>query len=91
FFSNSKLKHDEFKDTVTAVTSFLTGTAICLNIEEFDDYLHLPPRGSSDEKWLFDPFLFILSGLASELNLHDRVLRLIFTWNLRPIKKHAKL
>ncbi|MFQ6643311.1 hypothetical protein Gotur_017945 [Gossypium turneri] len=67
------------------------GTPICLTIEEFGNYLHLPPEGSSDEIGCFDLSLFILSRSASELNLHDRVLHLILTWNLRPIKKHAKL
>ncbi|KAH1057020.1 hypothetical protein J1N35_035085 [Gossypium stocksii] len=57
----------------------------------FRDYLHLPSEGSFDEKGHFDPSLFIQSRLTFELNLHDRVLHLILTWNLRPIKTHAKL
>ncbi|MBA0573517.1 hypothetical protein Golob_000789, partial [Gossypium lobatum] len=51
----------------------------------------LTSGGSSDEKRHFDPSLFIQSGSTSELNLHDCALHLILTWNLRPIKKHAKL
>ncbi|MBA0702597.1 hypothetical protein Goari_027236, partial [Gossypium aridum] len=62
------------------------GTPIRLTIEVFGNYLHLPSRGSSDEKWHFDPSLFIQSRSASELSLHDRLLHLILTWNLRPIK-----
>ncbi|MBA0562580.1 hypothetical protein Golob_007613, partial [Gossypium lobatum] len=57
----------------------------------FSDYIHLPSRGSSDEKGHFDPSIFIQFELAFELNLYDRVLHLILTWNLRPIKKHVKL
>ncbi|MBA0556276.1 hypothetical protein Golob_026391 [Gossypium lobatum] len=87
FFSNAKLEHDESSDTITAITLFLLGTLIRLTLKEFGDYLHLHSRGSSDENWHFDPFLFIQSRLASELNLHDRVFHLILTWNLRPIKK----
>ncbi|MFQ6628937.1 hypothetical protein Gotur_007666 [Gossypium turneri] len=67
------------------------GTPIRLALEEFGDYLHLPSGGSSGAKSHFDPSLFIQYGSASELNLHDRVLHLILTWNLRPIKEHAKL
>ncbi|KAK5824773.1 hypothetical protein PVK06_019557 [Gossypium arboreum] len=67
------------------------GTPIRLTLEEFRDYLHLPSEGSFDEKGHFDPSLFIQSGSTSELNPHDRVLHLILTWNLRPIKKYAKL
>ncbi|MBA0717396.1 hypothetical protein Golax_005222 [Gossypium laxum] len=37
------------------------------------------------------PIRLTLKELAFELNLYDRVLHLILTWNLRPIKKHAKL
>ncbi|MBA0699190.1 hypothetical protein Goari_000846 [Gossypium aridum] len=67
------------------------GTLIRLTIKEFDDYLHLPSRGYSNETGRFDPSIFIPSRLTSELNLHDRVLHLILTWNLRPIKKHVQL
>ncbi|MBA0794117.1 hypothetical protein Gohar_018475 [Gossypium harknessii] len=71
FFSNAKLEYDESGDSVTAIISFLMGTPIRLTLEEFGDYIHLPSGGSSDEKGHFDPSLFILSGSASELNLHD--------------------
>ncbi|KAK5819549.1 hypothetical protein PVK06_024557 [Gossypium arboreum] len=39
----------------------------------------------------FDASLLIQSRSVSKLNLHDRVLHLILTWKLRPIKKHVKL
>ncbi|MFQ6665525.1 hypothetical protein Gotur_032238 [Gossypium turneri] len=70
FFSNAKLEHDEFDDTVTAIISFLMGTPIRLTLEEFGDYLHLPSGGSSNEKEHFDPSLFIQSRSASKLNLN---------------------
>ncbi|MFQ6666369.1 hypothetical protein Gotur_032739, partial [Gossypium turneri] len=70
---------------------FLMGTPIHLTLEELGDYLHLASEGSFDENRHFDPSLFIQSGSASKLNLHDHVLHLILTWNLRPIKKHVKL
>ncbi|MBA0553929.1 hypothetical protein Golob_013068 [Gossypium lobatum] len=89
FFSNAKLEHDESSDTVTTITYFLMSTPIRLTLKEFGEYLHLPSKGSSDEKGHFDPSLFIQFGSAPELNLHDRVLHLILTWNLRPIKEHA--
>lgn len=91
FYSNAKLEHDESGDTIIVITSFLMGTSIRLTIEEFGDYLHLLPKGSSYEKGHYNPTLFIPFELTSELNLHDRVLHLIVTWNLRPIKKHVKL
>ncbi|KAK5811302.1 hypothetical protein PVK06_026631 [Gossypium arboreum] len=47
FFSNAKLEHDEFDDTVIAITSFLMNTSIRLTLEKFGDYLHLPSRGVS--------------------------------------------
>ncbi|MFQ6655471.1 hypothetical protein Gotur_026002 [Gossypium turneri] len=55
------------------------GTPICLTLEEFGDYLHLPSEGSSNQKGYFDPSLFIQSGSTSEFNLHDCVLHLILT------------
>ncbi|MBA0562587.1 hypothetical protein Golob_007619, partial [Gossypium lobatum] len=67
------------------------GTHICLTLEEFGDYLHLPSEGSFDENRHFDPSLFIQSGSSSKLNLHDHVLHLILTWNLKPIKKRPDL
>ncbi|MBA0568104.1 hypothetical protein Golob_005619, partial [Gossypium lobatum] len=91
FFSNAKLKHDESGDTVIVITSVLMGTPTRLTLEELGDYLHLPSEGSFDEKGHFDPSLFIQFGSTSELNLHDPVLLLILTWNLRPIKKSPDL
>ncbi|MFQ6658969.1 hypothetical protein Gotur_028039 [Gossypium turneri] len=91
FFSNAKLEHDEYSEFGTTITFFLMGTPIRLTLEECGDYLHLPFRGSFDEKGHFDTYLFIQSGSISEPNLHDCILHLILTWNLRPIKKHAKL
>ncbi|MBA0556029.1 hypothetical protein Golob_026170, partial [Gossypium lobatum] len=91
FLSNAKLEHYESSDSVISIISFLMGTPIRLTLEELGDYLHLPSEGSSDEKSHFDPSLFIQSGSVSKLNLHDRVLYLILTWNVRPIKKHANL
>ncbi|MBA0568633.1 hypothetical protein Golob_006112 [Gossypium lobatum] len=55
------------------------GTPICLTLEEFDNFFHLPSGGSFDEKGHFGPSLFIQSGSISELNLYDRVLHLILT------------
>ncbi|MBA0562581.1 hypothetical protein Golob_007613, partial [Gossypium lobatum] len=91
FFSNAKLEHDESSNSVTSIISFLMGTPIRLTLKEFSDYIHLPSRGSSDEKGHFDPSIFIQFELAFELNLYDRVLHLILTWNLRPIKKSPNL
>ncbi|KAH1108081.1 hypothetical protein J1N35_011849 [Gossypium stocksii] len=91
FFSNAKLEHDESGDTVIAITYFLMNTSIRLTLEEFGDYLHVSSKGNSKEKGPFNPAIFIQFGSASKLNLHDHVLHLIITWNLRPIKKHAKL
>ncbi|KAH1091978.1 hypothetical protein J1N35_019235 [Gossypium stocksii] len=66
-------------------------TTIRLTLEEFGNLLLLPPEGNYDEKCHYNPDLNIKSGLTSKLNIHDHVLYLIITWNLCPIKKHAKL
>lgn len=67
------------------------GISIRLTPKEFGDLLYLPLGGLFDEKGHYNSTLFSLSGSASKLNIHDRVLYLILTWNLRLIKKHAKL
>ncbi|MBA0731235.1 hypothetical protein Golax_023292 [Gossypium laxum] len=40
-FSNAKLEHDEFGDSVTAITLFLMGTPILLTLEELASKLNL--------------------------------------------------
>ncbi|KAK5838949.1 hypothetical protein PVK06_007697 [Gossypium arboreum] len=68
---------------------FLMNTSIRLTLEDFGKFLNLPFEGESNEKCAYNLALYIESGYASELNLHDHVLYLIVTWILRPIKKHV--
>ncbi|KAH1031490.1 hypothetical protein J1N35_043664, partial [Gossypium stocksii] len=91
FYSNAKLKHDEFDDSIIVISSFLMNTPIRLTIDKFGDLLHLPSGGNSNEKDVFNLTLFISSSLALELSLHNQVFHIVLTWNLRPIMKHAKL
>ncbi|KAK5825642.1 hypothetical protein PVK06_020499 [Gossypium arboreum] len=81
FYSNAKLEHDESDDTMITITSFFMNTPIRLTLDEFGNPLHFPYKTQ----------YFITSGHASELNVYDRVLHLIITWNLHVIKKHAML
>ncbi|KAK5772014.1 hypothetical protein PVK06_048273 [Gossypium arboreum] len=66
-------------------------TLIHLTLKEFGNLLHLSPEGNSNKKRLFNPTFFIESRFTFELNIHDRILHLMITWNLRPIKKLAKI
>ncbi|MBA0553923.1 hypothetical protein Golob_013062 [Gossypium lobatum] len=48
-------------------------TPIRLTLENFGEFLKLPPDGESNEKGSPNPALVIPSSNASELNLHDPV------------------
>ncbi|KAH1097199.1 hypothetical protein J1N35_014120, partial [Gossypium stocksii] len=76
FYSNAKLEHNESPRL-----------CYCHHLI-FNENSYSP---HSQRVWRFDPSPFIQYGSAFELNLHVRVLHLILTWNLIPIKKHAKL
>ncbi|KAK5775693.1 hypothetical protein PVK06_043618 [Gossypium arboreum] len=50
FYSNARIKHDEFGETVVAINSFLLNTPIRLTLQNFGEFFKLPPRGELDEK-----------------------------------------
>ncbi|KAH1130590.1 hypothetical protein J1N35_001968 [Gossypium stocksii] len=66
-------------------------TPILLALENFEEFLKLPPDGESNEKGSYHLALYVRRSYASELNVCDRVLHLIITWILHPISKHAVL
>ncbi|MFQ6626820.1 hypothetical protein Gotur_005196 [Gossypium turneri] len=76
-------------ETVIVINSFLMTTPICLTLDDFSEFLKLPPDGESNEKGLSNPILVVPSSNASKLNLHDHFQHLILTWILRSISKHA--
>ncbi|MBA0554300.1 hypothetical protein Golob_013414, partial [Gossypium lobatum] len=76
-------------ETVVVINSFLMTTPICLTLDDFSEFLKLPPDGESNEKGLSNPILVVPSSNASKLNLQDHFLHLILTWILRSISKHA--
>ncbi|KAH1114226.1 hypothetical protein J1N35_007604, partial [Gossypium stocksii] len=58
---------------------------------EFGGFHYFPFGDDPNKKGYFIPTPFIQSGSAIELNPYDYALHLFITWNLCPIKKHAKL
>ncbi|MBA0738665.1 hypothetical protein Gogos_011996 [Gossypium gossypioides] len=50
FYSNVKIKYDESDDNVIAITSFLMNTPIRLTLNDFENFLHFPSKGNSNEK-----------------------------------------
>ncbi|KAK8613698.1 hypothetical protein V6N13_101455 [Hibiscus sabdariffa] len=65
------------------------GKPLRITLDDFTTQLNLPAGGLTKEKGAYDPTLKIVRNRATELDIHDRFLHLILTWNLRPISKHA--
>ncbi|GMJ06943.1 hypothetical protein HRI_004363500 [Hibiscus trionum] len=88
FYSNAQLEHNS-DGLVEVITSNVMGKPLRITLDDFTTQLGLPAGGLTKEKGAYDPTLKIVRNRATELDIHDRFLHLILTWNLRPISKHV--
>lgn len=82
------VEYDESNDTVIAINSYLMNTHIHLTLEDFRNFLSLPPGGVPNEKGPVNPTNFVPSNLAINLDMHDQLLHLVISWIFKPISKH---
>ncbi|MBA0840778.1 hypothetical protein Goarm_003328, partial [Gossypium armourianum] len=89
FYSNTKLKHSPNTHLVQSITSSIMGQEITISVETFSSYLSITNEGDEHHINSYDTSLTKPNDyFGYNIDIHDRILHLIFTWIVAPSNKH---